>query len=87
MILQLIVSFSLYCNQRFSSLQIYFFSDNPQKHVSTLYNLLSIFKCLSTYKISENKKAKTYIVFAILCEPKAGLEPATYALRMRCSTN
>ena len=87
MILLLIVSLSLYCNQRFSSLQIYFFSDNPQKHVSTLYNLLSIFKCLSTYKILENKKAKTYIVFAILCEPKAGLEPATYALRMRCSTN
>ena len=39
----------------------------------------------SAEKSVDHKKARAY--YALTFEPKAGLEPATYALRMRCSTN
>lgn len=35
----------------------------------------------------KKKELKCLIYSSFLFEPKAGLEPATYALRMRCSTN
>ncbi len=42
--------------------------------------------CLSRSGLSI-KKTEDRIVFCLFCEPKAGLEPATYSLRMNCSTN
>ena len=44
---------------------------------------------LSYYRLEENR-ARTVGVLTLVCglrEPIAGLEPATHALRMRCSTN
>ena len=38
-------------------------------------------------QIREIKKAGTLDITGFLPQPMAGLEPATYALRMRCSTN
>ena len=36
---------------------------------------------------NHNKKAQSNSRAVLPLEPKAGLEPATYSLRMNCSTN
>ena len=41
------------------------------------------------YQLSHYRKKKSQTLLTPICskEPIAGLEPATHALRMRCSTN
>ncbi len=59
-------------------------------YVSVVYPLI-VFSVnrfvIEMNKLPDTRKSEDVSLRFFLCEPKAGLEPATYALRMRCSTN
>ena len=57
---------------------------NPRKQACALHPF-SLLTQTSGYAACRSR-FRVESVFGIF-EPKAGLEPATYALRMRCSTN